>query len=192
MMIGITSWQQQVPIPQSYTGTNSWSIPLQPAYAQIPLSTKANLMKGAVAIAVNGIPIFNALNNKSIPIYGNGKNVREWIYVKDHCDALIKIAQKGVLGENYNIGSGIVLNNIEITKKIISVFERQININLNYLRIFLILSSIVFLLVAPMICSPRARSIAVPLVAGCFKPSVHSDLLRILVSGVPASLALET
>lgn len=64
MMVGITSWQQQVPIPQAYSGTNAWSIPLQPVYASVPLSTRSHLMKGAVAIAVNGIPIFNALNNR--------------------------------------------------------------------------------------------------------------------------------
>jgi hypothetical protein len=73
MMIGITSWQQQVPIPQSYTGTNSWSIPLQPAYATVPLSTKSNFMKGAVAIAINGIPIFNALNNRGEDSYSIGE-----------------------------------------------------------------------------------------------------------------------
>ena len=73
MMIGITSWQQQVPIPQSYTGTNSWSIPLQPAYATTPLSTKTNLMKGAVAVAINGIPIFNALNNRGEDSYSIGE-----------------------------------------------------------------------------------------------------------------------
>ncbi|MBU3745077.1 MAG: hypothetical protein FGM61_11135, partial [Sediminibacterium sp.] len=49
MMVGITNWQQQVPIPQNYTGTNSWSIPLQPVMSSSPLSTKSNLMKGAVA-----------------------------------------------------------------------------------------------------------------------------------------------
>ncbi len=69
MMVGITNWQQQVPIPQFYTGTNSWSIPLQPVYATTPLSTKTNFMKGAVAIAVNGIPIFNALNNRGEDSY---------------------------------------------------------------------------------------------------------------------------
>ncbi len=69
MMIGITSWQQQVPIPQSYIGSNSWSIPLQPEYATTPLSTKTHMMKGAVAIAVNGIPIFNALNNRGEDSY---------------------------------------------------------------------------------------------------------------------------
>ena len=69
MMVGITSWQQQVPIPQSYTGSNSWSIPLQPSYAASPLSTKTNFMKGAVAVAVNGVPIFNALNNRGEDAY---------------------------------------------------------------------------------------------------------------------------
>ena len=69
MMVGITNWQQQVPIPQFYTGTNSWAIPLQPVYASVPLSTKTNFMKGAVALAVNGIPIFNALNNRGEDSY---------------------------------------------------------------------------------------------------------------------------
>ena len=69
MMIGIKNWQQQVPIPQPYTDNNSWSIPLQPTYATTPLSTKTNFMKGAVAVAVNGIPIFNALNNRGEDSY---------------------------------------------------------------------------------------------------------------------------
>ena len=74
--------------------------------------------------------IYNMLNKKPIPIYGTGKNIREWIYVKDHCEALIKIAEKGVMGENYNIGSGTVLNNIQIAKKIISGFKK-INYNID-------------------------------------------------------------
>jgi dTDP-glucose 4,6-dehydratase len=68
--------------------------------------------------------IYNILNEKNIPIYGKGKNIREWIYVKDHCDAIVKIAEKGICGENYNIGSGTVLNNIQIAKKIISTFKK--------------------------------------------------------------------
>jgi dTDP-glucose 4,6-dehydratase len=68
--------------------------------------------------------IYKILNNKPIPIYGKGENVREWIYVKDHCEALIKVAEKGIVGENYNIGSGTVLNNIQIAKKIISNFKK--------------------------------------------------------------------
>ncbi|MDE2392676.1 MAG: YHYH protein [Cytophagales bacterium] len=73
MMIGITAWQQQVPIPQPYTGTNHWSIPLQPVYATTPLSTTNNFMKGAVALAVNGVPIFNALNNRGEDSFAIGE-----------------------------------------------------------------------------------------------------------------------
>ena len=69
--------------------------------------------------------IYNILHNKPIPIYGKGKNIREWIYVEDHCNALIKIAEKGLIGENYNIGSGTILNNIEIVKKIIKSFKKN-------------------------------------------------------------------
>jgi hypothetical protein len=64
MMIGITNWQQQVPINQNYTDDNSWAIPLHPKMAEHPLSTKTNLLKGAIAVAANGIPIFNPLNNR--------------------------------------------------------------------------------------------------------------------------------
>lgn len=64
MMIGIRSWQQQVPIPQKYTGTNAWRIPLHPVPAKNPMSTKNNFLRGAIALAVNGVPIFNPLNNR--------------------------------------------------------------------------------------------------------------------------------
>ena len=70
--------------------------------------------------------IYNILNKKPIPIYGIGKNVREWIYVEDHCDALIKIAEKGIIGENYNVGSGTILNNVQIVEKIILNFKKII------------------------------------------------------------------
>jgi len=73
MMVGITNWQQQVPINQPYTGTNRWSIPLQPVFSNQPLSLKTNFMMGAVAIAVNGIPIFNALDNRGEDSYAIGE-----------------------------------------------------------------------------------------------------------------------
>ncbi len=64
MMEGITNWQQQFPINQNYNGSNSWSIPIKPEFSDNPLSSESNFMKGAMAIAVNGIPIFNPLNNR--------------------------------------------------------------------------------------------------------------------------------
>ena len=69
--------------------------------------------------------IYNILNNKPLPIYARGKNSREWIYVDDHCEALIKLFFKGKKGEKYNIGSGINCNNISIIKKIIEAFKKK-------------------------------------------------------------------
>jgi dTDP-glucose 4,6-dehydratase len=67
--------------------------------------------------------IYNILNNKPLPIYAKGKNSREWIYVDDHCDALLKLFFKGKKGEKYNIGSGINCSNIFIIKKILKIFK---------------------------------------------------------------------
>ncbi len=69
MMVGINNWQQQVPIPQPYSATNAWSIPLATQLATSPLSIKTNFMKGAIAIAANGVPIFNPLNNRGEDSY---------------------------------------------------------------------------------------------------------------------------
>ena len=65
MMTGITNWQQQIPVPQYYYGNNAWQFPLnpQPATSATPISSE-NLLRGAYAIAVNGIPIFNLYNNR--------------------------------------------------------------------------------------------------------------------------------
>jgi len=75
--------------------------------------------------------IYNILHNRSLPIYGNGKNSREWIYVEDHCKALIKVFQKGKIGEFYNIGSNKNLNNLEICKYLIKIAKTKINIGKN-------------------------------------------------------------
>jgi len=72
--------------------------------------------------------IYNIINNKPLPIYGNGKNSREWIFVKDHCEALIKIFKSGKIGETYNIGSNKNLNNIEICKNLLKIAKKNIKI----------------------------------------------------------------
>ena len=71
--------------------------------------------------------VYNILNNKPLPIYGKGLNSREWIYVDDHCEALIKVFQKGVIGEFYNIGSNKNLNNIQICKTLLKISKNLIN-----------------------------------------------------------------
>ena len=70
--------------------------------------------------------IYNIMNNRPLPIYGKGTNSREWIYVKDHCEALIKVFQKGKLGEFYNIGSNKNLNNLQVTKKLLKKSKKII------------------------------------------------------------------
>ena len=72
--------------------------------------------------------IINCLNNKPVPIYGNGLNEREWIHVEDHVSALIKIFRKGKYGEFYNIGSGEILNNLTIARLIIKIIKNKFNI----------------------------------------------------------------
>ena len=69
--------------------------------------------------------IFNLLNNKPLPVYGKGKNTREWTYVKDSCEAILKVFEKGKIGENYNIGSGVKLKNIDIIKKIFKIAKKN-------------------------------------------------------------------
>ena len=72
------------------------------------------------------IPLFvtNAIENKSLPIYGDGKNVRDWIFVEDHCDGVEFVCQNGKLGEVYNIGGGNEKTNLEITERILKKLEK--------------------------------------------------------------------
>ena len=69
--------------------------------------------------------IFNIINNKPLPIYAKGKNSREWIHVRDHCEALLLIYLKGQLGESYNIGSNINFRNIDIAKKLLKIAKNK-------------------------------------------------------------------
>ena len=72
--------------------------------------------------------IYNILNNKPLPIYGKGTNSREWIYVKDHCEALMRVFLKGKIGEFYNIGSNKNLNNLQVSKELIKVSRNKIKV----------------------------------------------------------------
>jgi len=75
--------------------------------------------------------IYNILNNKSLPIYGKGINSREWIYVDDHSEALIKVLRKGKIGNFYNIGSNLNLNNLEICRNLIKIAKNRIKLGKN-------------------------------------------------------------
>jgi dTDP-glucose 4,6-dehydratase len=75
--------------------------------------------------------IYNIFTNKPLPIYGKGTNSREWIYVQDHCEALIKIFEKGKIGNFYNIGSNKNQTNIEICNRLIHVATKNKTIGKN-------------------------------------------------------------
>ena len=83
--------------------------------------------------------IYKIINNLPIEIYGDGKNVRDWIYVEDHINAIKEVIQKGEVGETYNIGGECELSNNEIAKILIkktseslSLDENKIIRNINY------------------------------------------------------------
>ncbi|SFI89724.1 dTDP-glucose 4,6-dehydratase [Bosea sp. OK403] len=67
--------------------------------------------------------IINALEGKPLPVYGNGLNVRDWLYVDDHADALLTVAQRGVVGETYNIGGHNEMANIDVVKGICALLD---------------------------------------------------------------------
>lgn len=68
--------------------------------------------------------ILNALERKQIPVYGDGQNIRDWLYVEDHCEALCKIIENGIVGEKYNIGGGNEKTNISIVMEICSILDK--------------------------------------------------------------------
>jgi len=75
------------------------------------------------------IPLFinNIQQNKNLPVYGNGLNVRDWLYVEDHVDAIDQIFHKGKLGETYNIGGNNELTNLELIDTLIKVVDKKLN-----------------------------------------------------------------
>lgn len=69
--------------------------------------------------------ITNLLLGRKVPIYGNGSNIRDWLYVEDHCRAILLAAQKGLKGEIYNIGGGNELTNLQVAKQIIKIMNKD-------------------------------------------------------------------
>ncbi|MBS83162.1 MAG: dTDP-glucose 4,6-dehydratase [Gammaproteobacteria bacterium] len=70
--------------------------------------------------------VLNCIKEKKLPIYGQGKNIRDWLYVEDHCDAIMSVIKKGVIGETYNIGGDNEISNIEIVKTICRKMDKII------------------------------------------------------------------
>ena len=69
--------------------------------------------------------ILNALKGRPLPVYGDGRHVRDWLYVGDHCEALSIVLEKGRFGQTYNIGGNALMTNLEIVKKICAILDRR-------------------------------------------------------------------
>ena len=67
--------------------------------------------------------ILNCLAEKPLPVYGTGENVRDWLYVQDHCDAINMVLQKGIIGETYNVGGNNEIPNIQIVRDICTILD---------------------------------------------------------------------
>ena len=73
--------------------------------------------------------IFNAMNNIDIPIYGNGLNIRDWIYVDDHTQAIIELHKKDIVADRFNIGGDNEITNLDLVENIIKILQSQYNLN---------------------------------------------------------------
>jgi dTDP-glucose 4,6-dehydratase len=71
------------------------------------------------------VVILNALAGKALPIYGDGSNIRDWLYVEDHADALLLVLQKGALGRSYNIGGENERSNLELVQTLCAILDEK-------------------------------------------------------------------
>ena len=69
--------------------------------------------------------ICNLLQGRRVPVYGKGEQIRDWLYVQDHCEALVEVWKNGKVGEKYNIGGGTELNNLTIVSRIVELMNKD-------------------------------------------------------------------
>lgn len=104
----VRAWQRTFKLPTIITNCSNNYGPYQFPEKLIPLT------------------ILNAINGKNLPIYGNGKQIRDWLYVNDHARALLHVALTGKTGETYNIGGHNELQNIDVVKTICSILDKLV------------------------------------------------------------------
>ena len=68
--------------------------------------------------------ILNALDGRPLPVYGDGEQIRDWLYVEDHCEAIWQVLQHGTLGETYNIGGGNQPNNLTVVRTLCKILDK--------------------------------------------------------------------
>ena len=116
-----TSLHPNSPYSASKAGADMLALAYQHTFSLPVIVTRCSNNYGPYQFPEKLIPLMiaNALNNKPLPVYGDGKNVRDWLHVADHCSAIDAVLRKGKVGEVYNIGGNNEWQNIDIVKLIL-------------------------------------------------------------------------
>jgi dTDP-glucose 4,6-dehydratase len=120
-----TPYQPNSPYSASKASSDHLVRAYQHTYGLPTLTTNCSNNYGPFQFPEKLIPliILNALGGKPLPIYGDGKNVRDWLYVGDHCEAIALVLEKGRCGETYNIGGNSEMANIDVVHTLCSILD---------------------------------------------------------------------
>ena len=112
------------PYSSSKAGSDLLALSYHLTYSYNVLVTRGTNNYGPYQFPEKVIPLFvtNLIEGKKVPLYGDGRNERDWLYVEDHCSAIHLLVDAGIPGEIYNIGANAQLPNIELTKAILTAF----------------------------------------------------------------------
>lgn len=115
------------PYSASKAGADLLVLSYRVTYGLPVIITRSSNNFGSYQYPEKFIPLFitNAIEDRELPLYGDGKNIRDWIYVIDNCKAIDIILHRGIAGEIYNIGGGNEIDNITITRKILQITARS-------------------------------------------------------------------
>jgi dTDP-glucose 4,6-dehydratase len=122
-----TSYDPRSPYSASKASSDHLVSAYHHTYGLPTLVTNCSNNYGPYQFPEKLIPLIinNALAGKALPVYGDGKNVRDWLYVVDHCEAILKVLEKGRLGETYNVGGNNEKQNIEVVQTICDILDEQ-------------------------------------------------------------------
>ena len=120
-----TPYDPSSPYSASKAGSDHLVRAWQRTYGFPGLITNCSNNYGPYQFPEKLIPLMiaNCLDGKPLPVYGKGENIRDWLYVKDHCDAIDTVLRQGQIGETYNIGGNTEIRNIDIVKSICSILD---------------------------------------------------------------------
>ncbi len=122
-----TSYDPRSPYSASKASSDHLVSAYHHTYGLPTLITNCSNNYGPYQFPEKLIPLIinNALSGKTLPVYGDGKNVRDWLYVVDHCEAILQVLEKGRLGETYNVGGNNEKQNIEVVQTICDILDEE-------------------------------------------------------------------